>query len=162
MSFNPFSDNKRMKKTSKLERRSGHDRRAEGTPFFKFLFFGGKRQKLRRIEDSRRITVFDYYQPTLLVAILTVLCLSLLDAALTLMLLDKGAVELNPVMQYYITLGPVIFVVVKYSLTALALIIMVVLHAIISARYRLGWLMLPFCGFAFGSVVVWELYLLAK
>ncbi len=151
-----------MKKTSKLERRSGHDRRTKNSPFFKFLFFGGKRQKLRRIEDGRRITVFDYYQPTLLVAILIVLCLSLLDAALTLILLDKGAVELNPVMQYYITLGPAVFVLVKYSLTALALVIMLVLHAIISARYSIGWLLLPFCGLAFGSVVIWELYLLAK
>ena len=151
-----------MKKTSKLERRSGHDRRTKHIPFFKFLFFGGKRQKLRRIGDGRRITVFDYYQPTLLVAILVVLCLSLLDAALTLILLDKGAVELNPVMQYYITLGPAVFVLVKYSLTALALVIMLVLHAIISARYSIGWLLLPFCGFAFGSVVIWELYLLAK
>lgn len=150
-----------MKKTSKLERRSAHDRRTKKSPFFKFLFFGGKRQKLRRIEDGRRITVFDYYQPTLLVAILIVLCLSLLDAALTLILLDKGAVELNPVMQYYITLGPAVFVLVKYSLTALALVIMLVLHAIISARYSIGWLLLPFCGFAFGSVVIWELYLLA-
>lgn len=151
-----------MKKTPKLERRSGDERRANHTPFFKFLFFGGKRQKLRRIEDSRRITVFDYYQPTLLFAILIVLCLSLLDATLTLMLLDKGAVELNPVMRYYITLGPVIFVLVKYSLTALALVIMLVLHAIISARYRIGSFLLPLCGLAFGSVVIWELYLLAK
>lgn len=151
-----------MKKKSKLERRSGDERRAHQTPFFKFLFFGGKRQKLRRIEDSKRITVFDYYQPTLLFAILIVLCLSLLDAALTLILLDKGAVELNPVMQYYISLGPVIFVLVKYSLTALALLIMLVLHAINSARYRFGSLLLPFCGLVFGSVVIWELYLLAK
>jgi hypothetical protein len=126
------------------------------------LFFSGKRQKLRRSEDSEQITVFDYYQPRLLIIILIVLSLSLLDAALTLMLLEKGAVELNPVMQYYITLGPVIFVMVKYSITALALLIILVLHAIISARYRIGSLMLPFCGLAFGAVVVWELFLLIR
>ena len=85
-----------------------------------------------------------------------------MDAALTLMLLEKGAVELNPVMQYYITLSPRIFVMVKYSLTSLALLIMLVLHAIISARYRIGSLLLPFCGLAFGSVVIWEIYLLVR
>ena len=151
-----------MNKNSNFERRSGQDRRNKHIPFFKFLFVRGKREKLRRNADSRRVTVFDYYRPTLTITILIVLSLSLLDAALTLMLLAKGAVELNPVMQYYISLGPGIFVMVKYSLTALALLIMLVLHAIISARYRIGSLLLPFCGLAFGSVVIWEVYLLAK
>lgn len=151
-----------MKKNSNIERRSGQDRRKKHIPFFKLPFFRGKREKLRRTEDSQQITVFDYYQPTLLITILIVLSLSLLDAALTLMLLEKGAVELNPVMHYYITLGPAIFVTVKYSITALALLIILVLHAIVSSRYRLGSLLLPFCGLAFGAVVIWELYLLAR
>ena len=151
-----------MKKNSNLERRSGQDRRKKHIPFLKLPFFRGKRKKLRRTEDSRQITVFDYYQPTLLITILIVLSLSLLDAALTLMLLEKGAVELNPVMHYYISLGPAIFVIVKYSITALALLIILVLHAIVSTRYRIGSLLLPFCGLAFGSVVIWQLYLLAR
>ena len=151
-----------MKKTSNLERRSGQDRRKKHIPFLKFLFVSGNREKHRRTADSRRISVFDYYRPTLTITILIVLSLSLLDAALTLMLLEKGAVELNPVMQYYITLGPGIFVMVKYSLTSLALLIMLVLNAIISARYRIGSLLLPFCGLAFGSVVIWEIYLLVR
>jgi hypothetical protein len=151
-----------MKKNSNLERRSGQDRRKKHIPFFQLPFFRGKREKLRRTEDRQQITVFDYYQPTLLITILIVLSLSLLDAALTLMLLEKGAVELNPVMHYYITLGPAIFVMVKYSITALALLIILVLHAIVSSRYRIGSLLLPFCGLAFGAVVIWELYLLAR
>jgi len=151
-----------MKKTSNLERRSGQDRRKKHIPFFEFSLVRGKREKLRRTEDSRRISVFDYYRPTLTITILIVLSLSLLDAALTLMLLEKGAVELNPVMQYYITLGPGIFVMIKYSLTALALLIILVLHAIISVKYRIGSLLLPLCILAFGSVVIWEIYLLAR
>lgn len=91
-----------------------------------------------------------------------VLCLSLLDAALTLILLDRGAVELNPVMRYYLTHGSVVFVLIKYGLTALALMIIVALHAVISARYRIGSLLPLFCGLVFASVVIWELYLLAR
>jgi hypothetical protein len=147
---------------SELERRTGEDRRQKHIPFYKLLFFKGNRQELRRNDDRNRITVLDYYHPTLLVFIMIVLSLSLLDAAFTLMLLEKGAVELNPVMQFYIALGPVTFVIVKYGLTVLALVIIVVLHAIISARYRFGALILPFCSLAFGSVVIWELYLLAQ
>ncbi len=118
---------------------------------------------MQRTEDCKRITVLDQYHPGLLISVLVVVGLSLLDAALTLTLLDKGAVELNPVMRYYINLGPGIFLMVKYGLTALALLIMVVLNPIISVRYRIASsLMFPFCILLFGSVVIWELYLLAN
>lgn len=92
-----------------------------------------------------------------------VLGLSLLDAALTLALLNKGAVELNPVMRYYLNLGPRTFVMVKYGLTAFSLMIMVVLHPIIPARYRiLSSVMFPSCILVFGSIIIWEIYLLTK
>ncbi len=123
----------------------------------------GKRRTLRRVEDCKRIVELDYYPPILLISILIVLGLSLLDAALTLVLLDKGAVELNSVMRYYINQGPGTFVLVKYGLTALALMIMVGLNAIISVRWRIvSYFMFPSCVLVFGSVVVWELYLLAN
>ncbi len=150
-----------MKNIAKKDRRSGLERRQDHIPFFKFLFFIGKRTKLRRNEDSRQITVFDTYHPNLLISILIVLVLSLLDATLTLILIERGAVELNPIMKYYISLGPAVFVMVKYGITALALLIILLIHTIISTRYRIGALMLPFCGLVFGSVVIWELYLLA-
>ena len=150
-----------MKNISQKDRRSGQDRRQDHIPFFKLLLFSGKRKKLRRTEDSRRITVFDTYHPNLFFSILTVLVLSLLDATLTLILIERGAVELNPVMKFYLTLGPTVFVMVKYGITALALLIILLIHAIISTRYRIGSFMLPFCGMVFGSVVIWELYLLA-
>lgn len=150
-----------MKNISNEERRSGQDRRKDHIPFFKFLFFSGKRENFRRAEDSRRITVFDTYHPNLFFSILFVLSLSILDAALTLLLLERGAVELNPVMNFYITLGPAIFVAVKYGITALALLIILLIHRIIATRYRLGSLLLPFCSMVFGSVVIWELYLLS-
>ena len=145
-----------------MDLRSDQDRRQNHIPFYKFLFFKGKRQSLRRIEDSKRITVLDQYHPNLFICVLIVLGLSLMDAFLTLALLKKGAVELNPVMRYYISLGPGIFVMVKYGLTALSLILMVILNAIISKRYRLvSLLMFPFCALVFGAVIIWELYLLA-
>lgn len=146
-----------------MERRSGQDRRHNTTPFYNLFSRKGKRLTLRRTEDSKRVTIFDQYHPTSLLYVLTVLILSLLDAALTLALLSKGAVELNPVMRQYIDLGPWLFVMVKYGITALALMLIVVFSAIISVRHPLASsLMLPFCVSVFGSVVIWELYLLAK
>ncbi len=152
----------RLKKTVDLERRSGMERRQNQIPFFKLILFKGKRRSLRRTDDRKRITVLDQYPPSLFKFILIVLGLSLVDAILTLTLMEKGAIELNPVMRYYITLGPMAFVLAKYGLTVLPLLFMLVLNGIISERYRIGLLMFPFCGLAFGSVVIWELYLLAN
>ncbi len=150
-----------MKTTPNTERRSGKDRRATHIPFYKHLLFKGNRQKLRRSEDGRQITVLDRYKPTLFIAIMIVVSLSLIDATLTLVLLDQGAVELNPIMRYYLTLGPAAFVIVKYGITVSALLLMVVLNTLISARYGIGPVLFQFSALVFGSVVVWELYLLS-
>ena len=151
-----------MKEKQPSERRSGKDRRHKSIPFYQHLFFSGKRMSIRRKEDGRRITLLDFYQPSLLVSILIVLCLSLVDATLTLILLERGAVELNPIMHFYITLGPVPFILVKYGLTALPLLIMVLLSSVLSYRHRIGSLMIPLCGLLFGSVIIWEIYLLNR
>jgi len=153
---------KRLKKTINLEQRSGKERRQNQIPFFKLILFKGKRHRLRRANDRKQITLLDHYHPSLFTLILVVLSLSLLDAILTLTLLEKGAIELNPVMRYYISLGPTVFVVAKYALTVLPLMIMLILNGIISERYRIRLLMFPFCGLVFGSVVIWELYLLSN
>ncbi|MGB3211670.1 MAG: DUF5658 family protein [Desulforhopalus sp.] len=150
-----------LKEMVSTEQRSEQERRQHHIQFYKLLLFKGKRRTLRRSEDCKRISVLDQYHPKFLIYILIVLGLSLLDAVLTLTLLDKGARELNPVMRYYIDLGPGIFVMVKYGLTALALLLMIVLNATISKRYsHLSSLMFPFCVFVFGAVIIWEFYLL--
>ncbi len=104
-----------------IDQRSSQDRRQNQTPFFKFALIEGRRNSLRRVDDRKRITVLDQYHTSLLIFILIVLGLSLVDAALTLTLLKQGAIELNPVMRYYITLGHETFVIAKYGLTALPL-----------------------------------------
>ena len=148
--------------TRNTERRSGTDRRKISIPFYKLLFFKGNRETLRRSVDGRQISVLDRYTPALFISIMIIVCLSLLDATLTLILLDHGAVEMNPIMRYYLTLGPGPFVIVKYGITASALLIMVVVNTLISARYGIGPVLFQFCTIAFGSVVVWELYLLSQ
>jgi hypothetical protein len=81
---------------------------------------------------------------------------------LTLLLIERGAVELNPVMRYYLTLAPATFLAVKYGITALALLILVGLHTITFSDHRLGIFLLPFCKLTFGSVVLWQLFLLYR
>jgi len=144
------------------ERRSGKDRRHSQIAFHKFLLYGGNRQMVRRADDRKRIILLDRYDTSLLVSVMIVLCLSLVDGTLTLLLVDRGAVELNPVMRYYLTLGPANFLMAKYGITALALFILVALHSVVCADRRHGIYLLPFCKLTFGSVIIWEIFLLYR
>ena len=144
------------------ERRSGQDRRQGQIRFEKFLLFGGSRKMVRRADDRNRIVLVDPYEPSLFFSVLTILCLSLVDGTLTLLLVSQGAVELNPVMRYYLTLGPKSFLLVKYGITALAVFILVVLHTITSKGYPIWNYLLPVCKLTFGSVIIWELFLLYR
>lgn len=118
------------------------------------------RTSVRRMADRDRIVVFDRYRPSLVILALTVMALSLLDAVLTLTLIAQGAHELNPVMRYYLTHGPRVFLLVKYGMTALSVLIIVVAYETITTRYRLCAGILPICAATFGGVVIWEVYLL--
>ena len=143
------------------ERRCGKDRRNDQRSFFKRLFFRGIREYARRAEDRQRIIAFDRYPRPLLIVIIVVLLLSLLDALLTLLLIAQGASELNPVMHYYLGHGPQIFLLVKYGLTVLSVMIIVIAKEPISARYRISTGILHAFAAFFGGVVIWEFYLLS-
>ena len=145
-----------------LEKRSGQDRRDNPMPLSKRLFFKGIREELRRAEDRKRIVALDRYHPSLFIGIMIILSLSLLDGLLTLILIGQGARELNPVMQYCLSHGPEVFLIIKYGLTALSVLIIVLVKENLITRYRIGTGMLlhVFAAF-FGSVVIWELYLLS-
>lgn len=143
------------------ERRSGDDRRSQKRSLSATVSVRGRRQTGRRADDRKRIVAFDRYKPSLMVAALAVLGLSLLDALLTLILLSKGARELNPVMRYFIdSHGPRVFIIVKYGLTALSVFIIILCNEAIAARYRLPTGLLPIFAAVFGAVVIWEVYLL--
>ena len=60
----------------------------------------------------------------LLIALFLILCF--LDAYLTLLLLQVGAIELNPFMLYFIKKDVVLSMVVKYAMTASALIFILI------------------------------------
>jgi hypothetical protein len=121
----------------------------------------GTRQFSRREEDRKRIVLYDRYPGSLFAGTVAILVLSLLDALLTLVLLSKGASELNPIMLYYLGHGPAVFLVVKYCLTVLSLFIIVVSYDALIQRYRASTKILPLFASLFIGVILWELYLLS-
>ena len=151
-----------MRETARPERRSGEDRRKKSRSPIQSLFAKGARKSVRRVVDRKRPVALDHYSPSLFIGIVIVLSLSLLDAMLTLILLSKGARELNPIMDYYLGHGHHAFLFVKYGLTALAVILIVLLNDALTTRYRWGTgFLLHLFAACFGCVVIWQFYLLS-
>lgn len=140
--------------------RVGGDRRRKTIPALRYLVAGGRRRGVRRAEDQRRLVILDRYSPHLFAAIVGILCLSLLDALLTLSLIEHGAAEVNPVMAFFLNQGPLIFTIVKYLLTSLSVVIfLLVNHNVLPrTRFRLSSLF-TFAIASFAIVVVWEIML---
>lgn len=104
--------------------------------------------------------MLDYYHPALLLSIILVLVLSGVDALLTLFLMDYGAVELNPVMAFFIELGSLHFVLAKYSLTAFSVFIVVIFNYYFFRHLKIFTRdLLHFFSLGFAVVIIWELVL---
>ncbi len=138
------------------EKRDTADRRKSPTPVIsRYTFFGGRRKAVRRESDKNRHLFVDLYSAGLLLYVLTLLCLSILDAYLTLVLIEKGkVVEANPVMAGFLGYGIMHFTIVKFVITAAALIILTVLK-----NLRLTRLSLPFALYLYIAVIIYEIYL---
>lgn len=89
--------------------------------------FVGRRRHIRRVSDrSSSASIVDWYPTSLLVLALTVVTLSACDAALTLVILDRGiTTEANPFMQLLLDQGVPVFVGFKMLLTGLGIVLMV-------------------------------------
>ncbi|HSV92749.1 MAG TPA: DUF5658 family protein, partial [Desulfobacterales bacterium] len=79
-------------------------------------------------------------------------------------LVSHGASEINPVMNYFLLKGPVVFMVAKYVSTSVAVIIFVVLaHNVLPWPRRFAPQRLyTYAIFAFGGVVAWEIFLICR
>jgi len=98
-----------------------------------------RRRKSRREEDLLN-SYTDWYGHWPLAATFTIIILCFAAAFLTMVLLSKGAVELNGLMDYLIQKNIQLFTVVKMSVTGAALIILVLhfnfrVYKYIAVRY---------------------------
>ena len=146
-----------------IERRSGKDRRQTRLEGILRLIFKGRRKHLRRADDRRKLALLDYYSPRIFAIIVVILFLSLFDAVLTLILISHGAVELNPVMDYFLAKGDMAFLVAKYLLTAVSIVIVVLINYVFvrMLRAHVRTLLLYFAG-SFAVVVAWEIFLMVR
>ncbi len=143
-----------------LNRRSGKDRRSHDAPEIKTLFIYSRRKKIRRKEDKHHIVYFDQYGSGIFVAIVSILFLSIIDALLTLFLIDCGASEINPIMAYFLNFGPFTFVSVKYFLTCYSVVVLLIFNNVFLRKIKIYTRSLfSYAVGVFVIVVGWELFL---
>jgi hypothetical protein len=144
-----------------LDRRSGKDRRDQSGMNIRALMRGGKRETIRRKDDTQKRFWVDQYSSILFALIVIILFLSIVDALLTLILIDNGAAEMNPIMAYYLKIGPYTFLAVKYTLTSIGVISLLIFRNVFLRIIKIYTHSLFYIIIAvFMTVVMWEFYLI--
>lgn len=105
--------------------RASNDRRTHLARAFFHSLYRKRRRGIRRAEDRQRGQYVDVHEPKIIVCAVGVLLLSCADSLLTLLLLQQGAEELNPVMRVLIEADITLFVGVKLALTAVCVVFVV-------------------------------------
>lgn len=108
------------------ERRLGTERRAEVVRALLHGSLRPRRQGPRRAGEHQ-LGAVDRHHPWWLVLAILILLLSCVDAALTLLLIGRGASEINPLLAPLVHDSPVAFVLVKVGLTGVGLVCLTLL-----------------------------------
>ncbi len=122
----------------------------------------GARKESRRREDREMGHFVDRYSVRSVFVLVSVLILSLADATLTLKLISLGtAREFNPVMDFFLEMGALPFLLVKYALTCGSVLTAMILknHTIIGGRVSVK-SMMGFVMVAYIGLIIYELALL--
>lgn len=102
----------------------GPDRRRRRTPrFSRYMLTGGRRRSVRR-EDEVEGSFVDVYEPSLLFALLWIALMNTGDSFFTLIHLQNGGTEVNPVAALLLETGRTGFVVLKSTVIASALCVL--------------------------------------
>ncbi len=106
--------------------RKCRDRRRNPTPCISKYTLVGSRRKNRRLNDKYHNYYVDVVDHKLAKMVVLIFSLSALDALLTLILLSRGASELNPIIEYYLNLGNSYFFLFKLAITGIGLLTLLI------------------------------------
>lgn len=106
------------------DRRDKFERR---TPTFKGFIIGCIQcnRRSQRRSDCKAHFPTDWYDTKLFIMALSLLFLSITDAAMTITLLNNGAVEANPFMDFLLKQSTQAFVYTKLAMTSICIIVLV-------------------------------------
>ena len=132
--------------------RTEADRRGFSWRTVIFGFLRSRRRDARRTSEGEPIFT-DYHHPWLFFLATGIMLLSCFDAFFTLQLIDRGAVEVNPVMAAVIGKSTMTFAVTKMLLTSFGILALVFLARwMFMERIRTGLILTIF--FSFYAILV--------
>lgn len=142
--------------------RADFDRRNFGWRTVLFGFLRSRRRSTRREEEGEPIFT-DWHHPWLFFLAVGTMLLSCLDAFMTLQLLERGAIEINPLMAIVIGHSALAFASTKIMLTGFGILILVFLsRARFMDRFRTGVILTVFFSF-YACLVCYEfVYLIGQ
>jgi len=141
------------------ERRTSADRRERGTRPWGNPF-GWKRRKTGRRTGEEKNSFVDLYHTRDTVMLVSILVLNLLDAFLTLIHIERGGAESNPLMERLLDISNETFLFHKAAVVGSLLIVLVV-HKNFTIARRAMWLILAVYSLLFLyhiSLQTWAVY----
>jgi hypothetical protein len=140
--------------------RADLDRRTFGWRTVLFGFLRSRRRSTRREEEGEPLFT-DWHHPWLFFLAVGTMLLSCIDAFMTLQLLERGAIEVNPLMAVVIGHSALMFASTKIILTGVGILVLVFLsRARFMDLFRTGVILTVFFSF-YACLVCYEfVYLL--
>jgi hypothetical protein len=138
------------------EQRKSSDRRQFSWRTVAYGFLRSRRHAHRRSEDED-VIFLDWHHPWLFFLATGTMLLSCADAFLTLLLIDLGMIEANPVMSAIMAQGTAVFTSTKLAMTAVGILMLVFLaKARFMNRIRAGLFLTMFFS-CYACLVCYEL-----
>ena len=140
-------------------RRTALERRSPTLKGFLIGCIKCRRRSRRRVDCNAHFPT-DWYDTKLFIMALSLLLLSITDAAMTMTLLNNGAVDVNPFMNFLLSQSTNTFVYTKLVLTAICILVLVAhYHSKLFNTVSVDKL-LTFSLSIYSALVIYEVFLL--
>jgi hypothetical protein len=136
-------------------RRSPIERRKKPTRRWSWFTFFGRRRALRRKTDREKGGYVDRYSHIFFFLLFLILGLNILDSLFTMMIIDLGGQEFNPLVRAFIELHGDMFWIWRFVIASVALVLLYLHRGFILVRR-----MIIAIGFIYMVVVVYQMYLI--
>ena len=148
---------------SDIDQRTPSDRRQTPTCAWDAFPPAGQRMTARRASEHGRPYFVDRFSSGMFIVILMLIIASIVDAILTIQLLDAGAKEVNPLMDRLLDHGILPFLFGKYVLTVVGLPLLLIFknHHLFGTPVRVGYL-IPMAVVLYLVLIGYQLVLMHK
>jgi hypothetical protein len=138
-----------------FDRRIFKDRRKQPTLALSRFAVKGQRRNFRRKEDRQTGGYVDRYGSGLLFLIVLIVGLNVMDALLTMMILEQGGWEMNPIVRSVIQIYGDKFWIWKFAIVSVPLVLLC-LHS----KFRLATPMILGVGIIYVAAILFQIFLM--